>query len=164
MRASQQSNFISPSGTCAAFATGLRDGFTEEEVRSNALPHPGLLPKERRIALSLTGTRAAGSAGQSFPSQKAVLKTRAVQTLRDGRASSNCAKRLECGVFTAAFLADDTGRENRFPTYGAARLAQSCTRAPRVERSLKRSSGSRAVQAMPLKINRRKRGSSNVHV
>src|SRR5437870_3459532 len=34
---------------------------------------------------------------------KAVLKTRAVQTLRDCRASSNCAKRLECGAFTAAF-------------------------------------------------------------
>ena len=107
MRASQQSNFISPSGTCAAFATGLRDGFTEEEVRSNALPHPGLLPKERRIALSFTGTRAAGSAGQSFPSQKAVLKTRAVQTLRDCRVSPNRAKRLECGAsrrFSYRFL------------------------------------------------------------
>lgn len=34
---------------------------------------------------------------------KAVLKTRAVQTLRDCWASSNLAKRLDCGAFTAAF-------------------------------------------------------------
>lgn len=34
-----------------------------------------------------------------------MLKTRAVQTLRDCRASSNCAERLDCGAFTAAFLA-----------------------------------------------------------
>ena len=32
-----------------------------------------------------------------------MLKTHAVQTLRDCRASSICAKRLECGAFTAAF-------------------------------------------------------------
>ena len=34
---------------------------------------------------------------------KAVLKTRAVQMLRDCRTPSNCAKRLDCGAFTAAF-------------------------------------------------------------
>jgi len=34
---------------------------------------------------------------------KAVLKTHAVQTLRECRASPNRAERLECGVFTAAF-------------------------------------------------------------
>ena len=33
---------------------------------------------------------------------KAVLKTRAVQTLRDCRTPSNRAKRLDCGAFTAA--------------------------------------------------------------
>jgi len=37
------------------------------------------------------------------PCRKAVLKTRAVQTLRDCRTPSNCAKRLDCGAFTAAF-------------------------------------------------------------
>jgi len=36
-----------------------------------------------------------------IPRRKAVLKTRAVQTLRDCRTSSNYAKRLECGAFTA---------------------------------------------------------------
>jgi len=35
---------------------------------------------------------------------KAVLKTRAVQTLRDWRASPNLAQRLECGAFTAALF------------------------------------------------------------
>jgi hypothetical protein len=44
------------------------------------------------------------------PRRKAVLKTRAVQTLRDCRTPSNCAKRLECGAFTAAFLGEDTRR------------------------------------------------------
>ena len=46
----------------------------------------------------------------TLPRRKAVLKTRAVQTLRDRRTSSNCAKRLECGAFTAALdLADGAG-------------------------------------------------------
>jgi hypothetical protein len=46
----------------------------------------------------------------TLPRRKAVLKTRAVQTLRDRRTSSNCAKRLECGAFTAALdLADEAG-------------------------------------------------------
>jgi hypothetical protein len=56
----------------------------------------------------------AGFLTSELPYQKAVLKTRAVQTLRDGWASSNCAKRLECppsavllrrtgGALTAAF-------------------------------------------------------------
>jgi hypothetical protein len=46
------------------------------------------------------------------PCRKAVLKTRAVQTLRDCRTPSNCAKRLDCGVFTAAFDLAHEG-ENR---------------------------------------------------
>jgi hypothetical protein len=41
--------------------------------------------------------------------RRAVLKTRALQTLRDCRASPNRAERLECGAFTATF-----GREKRF--------------------------------------------------
>jgi hypothetical protein len=36
------------------------------------------------------------------------LKTRAVQTLRDCRASPNFAKRLDCGAFTAAFARNAT--------------------------------------------------------
>jgi hypothetical protein len=35
--------------------------------------------------------------------ERAVLKTRVLQTLRDCRAFPNRAKRLECGAFTAAF-------------------------------------------------------------
>jgi len=35
--------------------------------------------------------------------RKAVLKTRALQTLREYRAFPNRAERLECGAFTAAF-------------------------------------------------------------
>src|SRR6266487_4099705 len=41
--------------------------------------------------------------------RRAVLKTRAVQTLRDYRTPPNRAKRLDCGAFTAAF-----GRGNDF--------------------------------------------------
>jgi hypothetical protein len=41
---------------------------------------------------------------------KAVLKTRAVQTLRDCRTASNCAKPLECGAFTAVFSGRRDGR------------------------------------------------------
>src|SRR5438552_7673628 len=45
-----------------------------------------------------------------IPRRKEVLKTRAVQTLCDCRASSNGAERLEerleCGAFTAAFFSE----------------------------------------------------------
>jgi hypothetical protein len=44
------------------------------------------------------------------PRRKAVLKTRAVQTLRDCRTPSNRAKRLDCGAFTAAFSGRLDGR------------------------------------------------------
>jgi hypothetical protein len=46
-----------------------------------------------------------------------VLKTRAVQTLRDFRTPSNCAKRLDCGAFTAAF----SGRQDWYSGVSAER-------------------------------------------
>jgi hypothetical protein len=44
------------------------------------------------------------------PRRKAVLKTHAIQTLRDCRTPSNRAKRLDCGAFTAAFSGRRDGR------------------------------------------------------
>jgi len=43
-----------------------------------------------------------------FVGGKAVLKTRALQTLRECWASANRAERLECGAFTAAFGGAET--------------------------------------------------------
>jgi len=73
--------------------------------RANAIPSP-----RGRIVLRLLENSRDWICRTVVPRQKAVLKTRAVQTLRDCRASSNCAERLECGAFTTAFLGDDTRR------------------------------------------------------
>jgi len=55
--------------------------------------------------MNLPGHRIAACFG------KAALKTHALQTLRDRRASPNCAKRLECVRFIGAFRpALDEGR------------------------------------------------------
>jgi hypothetical protein len=48
----------------------------------------------------------------SGSTRQSGAKATAVQTLRDGRTSSKCAKRLDCGAFTAAFgFAGDLSHE-----------------------------------------------------
>ena len=69
---------------------------------NHACPHSGPLPSDGRgrIVLRLTEIRAAGFAGRSFRGRKAVLKTRAVQTLRDLAGALELAE--ASGAFTAA--------------------------------------------------------------
>jgi hypothetical protein len=57
------------------------------------------------------------------PRRKAVLKTRAIQTLRDCRTPSNCAKRLDCGAFTAAFSGSGWSDLYVLPWLGANNVA-----------------------------------------
>jgi len=49
---------------------------------------------------------------------RAALKTHALQTLRDGRASPNRAKRLECVRFIGAFLLARDGQRFMVPMHG----------------------------------------------
>jgi len=53
--------------------------------------------------------------------EKAALKTHALQTLRDRRASPNRAKRLECVRFIGAFRPARDGRRFRVPMYSKKR-------------------------------------------
>jgi hypothetical protein len=69
----------------------------------NAASRYGVTSGRRRIVRRPLENSNAGICRTVNPCRKAVLKTRAVQTLRDCRTPSNCAKRLDCGVFTAAF-------------------------------------------------------------
>jgi hypothetical protein len=66
---------------------------------------------ERGLSMNLPGHRIIAWLG------KAALKTHALQTLRDGRASLNRAKRLECVRFIGAFRLARHGQRFMVPMH-----------------------------------------------
>ena len=66
----------------------------------------------RRLSKNRPGVRIVAWLG------KAALKTHALQTLRDSRASPNRAKRLECVRFIGAFLLARDGQRFMVPMHG----------------------------------------------
>src|SRR6059036_1610326 len=71
----------------------------------------GLEPYPSRLSMNRPGHRIAACL------EKAALKTHALQTLRDCRASPNRAKRLECVRFIGAFRPARDGQRFRVPMH-----------------------------------------------
>ena|SRR2546425_11601263 len=75
----------------------LKAGLQTSGVPTDRFMVPMHAQNERGLSMNLLGHRIAACLG------KAALKTHALQTLRDRRASPNRAKRLECVRFIGAF-------------------------------------------------------------
>ena len=84
--------------------------------------------RKKANVFRLLEIRATGFAGRSFRVGKAVLKTRAVQTLRDCRASLQRTKRLECVRFIGAFRQGAGRRRFMVPMRGIEVVGLSMTR------------------------------------